>query len=222
MTDRLQACIVPAGGTVRDAMQALDAGADQIAWAWTATDAWSGSSPMATCGAPCSAGATLDDLVGPVPESRLRLGPIERGPGGGPRTHAGSADRRDPGPRWRRSAGRPPPPARVPRPGRADDPRRRHGGRPGRAAAAADRDRPEADAPRRRPADPGADDPAPGRVRASPASRSRSTTWATSSRITSRTGRGSAPGSTTCARTSRSARPARWGCCPNRPPSRSC
>ena len=31
MTDRLQACIVPAGGTVRDAMQALDSGADQIA-----------------------------------------------------------------------------------------------------------------------------------------------------------------------------------------------
>jgi len=65
VTDRLQACIVPAGGTVRDAMQALDSGADQIALGVDGDDRLVGVVTDGDLRRALLAGATLDDLVDP-------------------------------------------------------------------------------------------------------------------------------------------------------------
>ena len=65
MTDRLQACIVAGDGTVRDAMQALDSGADQIALAVDDDGRLVGVVTDGDLRRSLLTGATLDDLVEP-------------------------------------------------------------------------------------------------------------------------------------------------------------
>ena len=68
VTDRLQACIVASDGTIRDAMQALDSGADQIALAVDDAGRLVGVVTDGDLRRALLSGATLDDLLGPVPE----------------------------------------------------------------------------------------------------------------------------------------------------------
>jgi dTDP-glucose pyrophosphorylase len=66
VTDRLQACIVPDAGTIRDAMRALDTGADQIALAVDGEGRLVGVVTDGDLRRALLAGSSLDDLVEPV------------------------------------------------------------------------------------------------------------------------------------------------------------
>ena len=66
MTRPLDACIVPAGGTIRDAMRALDAGARQIALAVDADGRLVGVATDGNIRRAILNGATPDDSLGPA------------------------------------------------------------------------------------------------------------------------------------------------------------